>query len=144
AWLTGCSGSAGIAVVLSERAAIFVDGRYTLQVRSQVDVALFEPRHLTDEPLDAWLAQHLKPGERVAYDPWLHTIDAIAKLKSAAERVGAGLVAVDSNPLDAVWAEQPPQPLGPVVPHDRQFSGVDAADKRRRIADAVKEAGADS
>ncbi len=144
AWLTGFTGSAGIAAVLKDRAAIFIDGRYTLQVRSQVDVRQFEPRHLTDEPLDAWLAQHLKSGERVGYDPWLHTVDAVAKLKAAAERVGAGLVATEGNPLDAVWQDQPPAPLGPVVAHGGEFAGVESADKRRAVADAVKAAGAEA
>ncbi|MBI1775314.1 MAG: aminopeptidase P family protein [Proteobacteria bacterium] len=144
AWLTGFSGSAGLAVVLRERAAIFVDGRYTLQVRGQVNVPLFEPQHLTDQPPDAWLALHLKQDQRLGYDPWLHTVDAIAKLKSAAERVGAVLAPVDGNPLDAVWRDQPPPPLGPVVPHALDFAGVEAAEKRRAVGEAVKKAGADA
>ena len=142
AWLTGFSGSAGVAVVLAERAAIFVDGRYTLQVRAQVDGAAFEYRHLIDEPPPDWVTSNLEPGDRLGYDPWLHTPDGLARYRTACKKAGAELVACDDNPLDAVWRDQPPPPIAPVVAHENSFAGAGAADKRARLAEALTEAGA--
>ncbi len=136
-WLTGFTGSAGMAVVLLDKAAIFVDGRYTLQVRNQVDVASFEPKSLIDEPPVRWIEQNLTKGAKLAYDPWLHTVDAVARYKAAAEKAGASLVPVESNPLDAVWADQPEPPTAPVLPHALEFAGEPAADKIRRIANGL-------
>lgn len=133
-WLTGFSGSAGLAIVLLEKAAIFIDGRYTLQVRSQSDINVFDPKHLIDEPPTRWIEDNLPKGAKLAYDPWLHTIDAVARLKVAAEKAGGTLVPVNENPLDAVWADQPPPPVAPIVPHDLKFAGEPAADKVKRIA----------
>ena len=142
AWLTGFSGSAGVAVVLTERAAVFVDGRYTLQVRAQVDGAAFEYRHLVDEPAHDWVARNLEPGDRFGYDPWLHTPDGLARYRTACKKAGAELVACDDSPLDAVWQDQPPPPIAPVVAHEPQFAGASAADKRALVAEALTEAGA--
>ena len=137
AWLTGFSGSAGVAVVLAEHAAIFIDGRYTLQVRSQVDGAAFEYRHLIDEPPHDWVARNLEAGDRLGYDPWLHTPDGLARYRTACKKAGAELVACDDNPLDAVWQDQPPPPIAPVVAHEPQFAGASAADKRALVAAAL-------
>lgn len=134
AWLTGFQGSAGLAVVLADKAAIFVDGRYTLQVREQVDTALFEPRHITDEPPHEWLAAALKPGQRVGYDPWLLPQASVDRLAAACAKAKAELVACDANPVDAVWVGQPPAPVAPVAPHALRFAGRSAADKRQDIA----------
>lgn len=136
-WLTGFSGSAGMAIVLLDKAAIFIDGRYTLQVRTQVDVTVFEPKHLIEEPPARWIEQNLVKGAKLAYDPWLHTVDGVARLKAAAEKAGASLVPVDANPLDAVWADQPEPPATPVVPYPIEFAGEPAADKIRRIANGL-------
>ena len=97
AWLTGFKGSAGLACVLKDTAAIFVDGRYTLQVRQEVDETLFTPRHVTDEPLTDWLEQNLQSGQRLAYDPWLHTEEQVRRLKKSLDRLGAELVALDGH-----------------------------------------------
>ena len=140
-WLTGFSGSAGVAVVLAERAAVFVDGRYTLQAEDQVDNGLFERRHVTDEPPHKWVAANLGTG-RLGYDPWLHTPDGLERYRAACATAGGELVACDDNPLDAVWAGQPPDPVAPVVPHDERFAGASAADKRAAVAAALGEAGA--
>src|SRR5580704_13076345 len=86
AWLTGFTGSAGLAVVLRERAALFVDGRYTLQAAQQVDTALFEIHHLVDEPAGKWLGTALKPGMVVGYDPWLHTPHEVERFRVGAEK----------------------------------------------------------
>lgn len=133
-WLTGFSGSAGLAIVLADKAAIFIDGRYTLQVRSQTDIAVFEPKHLIEEPPTKWVEDNLPKGAKLAYDPWLHTIDAVARFKAAAEKAGATLVPVDSNPLDAVWSDQPPPPAAPIAPHDLKYAGEAATDKLKRIS----------
>jgi Xaa-Pro aminopeptidase len=133
AWLTGFTGSAGMAVVLTKEAAVFVDGRYTLQAAKQVDGKAWNVEPLVEPPPETWLEKHLVPGDRLGFDPWLHTSAAAERLASACARVGAELVAVDSNPLDSVWTERPAPPLGPVAIHGTQFSGETEADKLGRI-----------
>ena len=100
AWLTGFTGSAGLAIVLRDHAAVFVDGRYTLQAAAQVDTSAFEIRHLIEEPPAQWLAATLEPGGILAYDPWLHTPQEVERFRGAAEKAGATLRAVADNPLD--------------------------------------------
>ena len=137
AWLTGFTGSAGAAVVLPDQAAIFVDGRYTIQVRAEVDCSLFQPLHLVDQPPSRWLGEVLNKGERVGFDPWLHTADQVDALRAACERCGAELVACPDNPLDAVWTDRPPPPLGLVRAHAQQFSGRSATQKRADLAESL-------
>ncbi|MCC7275196.1 MAG: aminopeptidase P family protein [Alphaproteobacteria bacterium] len=144
AWLTGFTGSAGYAVVLADAAAIFVDGRYTLQARDQVPADLFTHRHLTEEPLDDWLKDRLAAGARLGHDPWLHTPVQVERLRKAVEAAGGVLVAAEGNPVDAVWPDRPAPPVTPAIPHPLVFAGVPAADKRVRIGDAVAAAGADA
>src|SRR5512147_3232735 len=98
AWLTSFTGSAGAAVVLKDKAAVFADGRYTLQVRQQTDTALFEPRDLVAEGPQGWIPDHLPQGAKLGFDPWLTTANSVAGLRQAAERAGGTLVACDSNP----------------------------------------------
>ena len=97
-WLTGFAGSAGIAVVLKDAAALFVDGRYTAQVKAQADGSVFEFRHIMDEPPGDWIARKLKRGDKLGYDPHLHTPDAVARFAAACEKAGAGLVALGLEP----------------------------------------------
>src|SRR5712675_1227845 len=111
AWLTGFTGSAGLAIVLTQQAAIFVDGRYTLQAAKQVDRKAWHIEPLVDPPPEHWLAKHLGDGDRLGFDPWLHTTAAAERLQAACAKAGAELVALDSNPLDSVWTERPPPPL---------------------------------
>jgi Xaa-Pro aminopeptidase len=144
AWLTAFTGSAGAAVVLKGKAAIFVDGRYTLQVRQQTDTALFEPRDLIAEGPAAWIESNVAAGTKLGYDPWLHTATAVETLKAAAAKAGAELIACESNPIDAVWQDQPPAPVAKAVPHAYALAGESAESKRLRIADAVKKKGADA
>src|SRR5438034_841099 len=118
AWLTGFTGSAGMAIVLTEEAAVFVDGRYTLQAAKQVDHKCWSIEPLADPPPENWLARHLLAGDRLGFDPWLHTSAAAERLAAACAKAGAELVAVDTNPLDAVWTERPPPPLAPAAVHD--------------------------
>src|ERR1700743_635644 len=117
AWLTSFTGSAGAAVVLKDKAAVFVDGRYTLQVRAQTDTSLFEPRDLVAEGLQGWIPGNLPKGAKLPYDPWLHTWHGGAQLKAAVEKPGGSLVAEDTNTTDAVWKDQPAPPQTPAKPH---------------------------
>ncbi|MBX2829840.1 MAG: aminopeptidase P family protein [Rhodospirillales bacterium] len=144
AWLTGFTGSAGAAVVLAEKAAIFVDGRYTIQVRQQVDRDQFEYCHLVDEPVVGWLHDNLKSGQKLAYDPWLHTVQQANHLRTACEGIGAELVAVEINPIDALWDAQPAMPLGPVRPHPLEYAGKSSADKRSQVAGLLARISCDS
>ena len=133
AWLTGFSGSAGSAIVLAERAALFVDGRYTVQAAAQVDPKAFFIEHLVENPPEQWLEQNLKSGTKLGYDPWLHTSESAEKLKNVCATVGATLIAVDSNPIDALWSDRPAPPSGPVNLRDIKLAGESAADKLKRI-----------
>ena len=140
-WLTGFSGSAGLAMVLADAATILVDGRYVLQVREQVPADLFSFRHVSDESATDWIAETLPKGGRLGYDPWHFTEGRLKSLAAACGRAGGQLVPVESNPIDAVWTDQPPPPATPAVPHPIEFSGESSADKRDRIAaDLTKDA----
>ncbi|MFO0995661.1 MAG: aminopeptidase P family protein [Alphaproteobacteria bacterium] len=138
AWLTGFTGSAGLAIVLKERAAVFVDGRYTLQVADQVDRTCFETRHIVDEPPSAWIEAHLGRGGRLGYDPWLHTPNECARFEAASKKAGGVLSACKNNPIDAVWRDQPVAPVAPVVPHELRFAGESAEAKRRPLASELE------
>jgi Xaa-Pro aminopeptidase len=139
AWLTGFTGSAGMAIVLPDRAAVFTDGRYTLQVRDQADPALWECRHITEEPPAAWLKQHAA-GLTIGYDPWLHAGPAIERLSAP----GVTFAPLPDNPLDAAWADRPAPPLAEAVPHPIAFAGKTAEEKRGEAAAALREAGEDA
>lgn len=144
AWLTGFTGSAGTAVVLADRAAIFVDGRYTLQVRDQVDGDAYEFLHLIETPVDRWLGDALESGARLGFDPWLHTQAQKERLARSVKVAKGELVPVSDNPLDAVWVDRPPPPADPVVPHDLAYAGRDSAAKRAEIAGILTKSGADA
>jgi len=144
AWLTGFTGSAGMAVVLAKEAALFVDGRYTLQAAKQVDGKAWSVEPLVDPPPETWLEKHLVAGDRLGFDPWLHTSAAAERLAAACARAGAELVAVESNPLDSVWTERPAPPLGPVAIHSVRFSGEVEAEKLGRIRGEIAKLGADA
>jgi Xaa-Pro aminopeptidase len=129
AWLSGFTGSAGLAIVLDSEAALFVDGRYTLQAAKQVDPKAWTFEPLVEPPPESWLAKHVRSGDRVGYDPWLHTSAAAERMAAACRKAGAELVAVESNPIDAIWADRPPPPLAPISVHGAQFAGEAEADK---------------
>src|SRR6266851_1359196 len=119
AWLTGFTGSAGAAIVLMERAVLFVDGRYTLQAREQVDTSLFAIEHLVETPPERWIETNLGGHDRLAYDPWLHTVDGAEKLAKACDAAGAALVVVEPDLVDAIWTDRPPPPLAfAIVPRE--------------------------
>jgi len=142
AWLTAFTGSAGAAVVLMDKAAVFVDGRYTLQVQTQTDVSLFAPRDLVAEAPQGWIPGNVERGARIGFDPWLSTANSVAHLARACEQAGATLVAQETNPIDAVWADQPAPPMWPAIPHGFNLSGEESAAKRARLAQGLKKAGA--
>ena len=144
AWLTGFDGSAGAAVVLADKAALFVDGRYTLQVKAQVDAVLYSFHHLIDEPPAKWIEETLPSGAKLGYDPWLHTDHEVKRLKTAVEKAGGELVACAENPIDAVWQDQPPPPLSPVLAQTDDFAGQASAAKRQEMAEALRKAGAEA
>ncbi|MFD1104555.1 aminopeptidase P family protein [Sphingobium olei] len=135
AWLTGFQGSAGSAVVLPEEAAIFVDGRYTLQVREQVDGAHWQYESVPQTSIAAWLKDHAAQGARIGYDPWLHTRAWVKQASEALAEKGAELVAVDTNPVDAIWPDRPAPSSARLVVHDDRFAGRSAAQKRAEMAD---------
>jgi Xaa-Pro aminopeptidase len=144
AWLTSFTGSAGTAVVLKDQAAIFVDGRYTLQVRKQTDTSLFEPRDLVAEGPQGWIPDNLPAGAKLGYDPWLTTANGVATLRQAADKAGGSLVACPSNPIDAVWTDRPEAPKGEAAPHPFNLSGEDSKAKRARVAASLKKSKADA
>jgi len=135
AWLTGFQGSAGSAVVLPQEAAIFVDGRYTLQVREQVDGTHWQYESVPQTSIAAWLKDHAGQGARIGYDPWLHTRAWVRQATAALAEKGAELVAVDTNPVDAVWPDRPAPSDARLVVHDDRFAGRSAAEKRAAMAD---------
>ncbi|HAF42680.1 MAG TPA: aminopeptidase P family protein [Sphingobium sp.] len=144
AWLTGFQGSAGSAVVLPEEAAIFVDGRYTLQVREQVDGAHWQYESVPQTSIAAWLKDHAGQGARIGYDPWLHTRAWVEQATQALAEKGAELVAVDTNPVDAIWPDRPARSDAKLVVHDDRFAGQSAAEKRAAMADWLTEKKADA
>ena len=127
-WLTGFSGSAGVAIALAHKAAIFVDGRYTLQVEDQVRTGDWERHHVTDSPPTSWIAANLEGG-KLGYDPWLHTPAGVRRLEAACAKAGGALVPVEPNPLDTVWTNRSPAPLAPVFPQAIEHAGRPAQDK---------------
>ncbi|QDF39735.1 aminopeptidase P family protein [Bradyrhizobium symbiodeficiens] len=144
AWLTGFTGSAGLAVVLIQEAALFVDGRYTLQAAKQVDAKAWAVESLIDPPPESWVSAHLKAGDRLGFDPWLHTFAAAERLSAACAKAGAELVAVESNPIDAVWQDRPQPPLAPVAVHSLQNAGVTETEKLTQIRAEIGKLGADA
>lgn len=141
-WLTGFSGSAGVAIALRDRAFVFVDGRYTLQVRHEVDLDIFSIESLVDNPPAAWLRDNLGKGARLGFDPWLHTISEVKALQASADKTGAVLVPLDKNPIDIIWKDQPEAPVAPVELHPIGFAGELAKDKLARLATAIAKDGA--
>ena len=133
AWLTGFTGSAGLAIVLADRAVLFVDGRYQVQVREEADGAIFSIEHLVERPPHEWLEANLRAGARLGYSPWLHTIDGAERLVKACAAAGASLVPAADNPIDAIWTDRPPPPCGAVVLHDLRYAGESAQEKLARV-----------
>jgi Xaa-Pro aminopeptidase len=144
AWLTGFTGSAGAAIILADRAVLFVDGRYTLQARDQTDPRLFTIEHLIETPPALWIEANLTAGKKLGFDPWLHTAEGAERLGKACSNVGVILVATEPNPIDAACRNRPAPPHGAIVPHDLQFAGEPAVQKLERIRAEMARLGADA
>ena len=144
AWLTGFTGSAGLAAVLTGKAAVFVDGRYTIQAAKQVDTTVWTIESLIEPPPETWLTANLSPGDRLGFDPWLHTSAAAERLARTCEKAGAELVAVDSNPVDSIWNDRPAAPLGAVKVHPAQFAGESESDKLARVRNEITKLNVDA
>jgi Xaa-Pro aminopeptidase len=144
AWTTGFTGSAGAAVVLADEAAVFVDGRYTLQVRAQVDGDLFAYRDLVDGGVPAFIRERGKQGQRIGYDPKLHSPDSLDRVRGAADAVGVALIPVERNPIDEIWDDRPPIPMAKVVPQQETYTGENASSKRHRLGEGLSSEGADA
>ncbi len=143
-WLTGFGGSAGSAVVLKDKAAMFTDGRYTVQVREQVDGKLYDYEDVPATSPAEWIAEQAAEGAKIGYDAWLHGIEWAENAEKAFAKKGIELVPVDSNPIDAVWDDRPEASLAPAVPHDERLAGRSSANKRAEIADWLKREGHDA
>jgi Xaa-Pro aminopeptidase len=133
-----------MAIVLADRAAIFVDGRYTVQAAQQVDTDLFERHHLIDEPPADWLGKNVHAHEVIGYDPWLMTPEQAGRFEKALAKTGAGLKPVEDNPLDTVWSDRPPRPSGPIEVHPTQFAGRTPREKLAEISKALEALTADA
>jgi Xaa-Pro aminopeptidase len=143
-WLTGFAGSWGLAIVTLNKAAIFVDGRYTIQVREQVDTKIFTPQHLVDEPPTNWIETHLKKDDRLGFDPWLTTAGEAKRLAAACAKAGAKLVPVTKNLIDKIWTAQPKRPTNAIKAQPLQFAGRSAADKLVDMAKILAASKADA
>lgn len=143
-WLTGFGGSAGSAIILTHKAAMFVDGRYTIQVRDQVDGTLYDYESTLETNHAKWLVANVEAGARIGYDAWLHTKSWAESLAAALAKKGAELVAVEHNPIDAVWNDQPAPSPAPAFVHDDEHAGQSSAEKRAQVADWLKAEKVDS
>ncbi len=138
-WLTGFTGSAGFAIVLPDVAGVFIDGRYRVQVKQQVDLAAFTPVAWPEVKPGPWIAEHLAEGV-VGFDPWLHTADEVARLEEALAGSTVTLRSV-ANAVDAIWPDQPPPPMGAAFPHPVTLAGETSEQKRARLAEGLRKAG---
>ena len=143
-WLTGFKGSAGSAVVLPEEAAIFTDGRYTIQVRQQVSPTEWSYQSVPETSVAKWLQDNAPNGARIGYDPWLHTSDWVKQATKSLAANGAELVAVKRNPIDAVWADQPQPSKAHLSVQPDEYAGKGSAEKRHDMADWLVKEGADA
>lgn len=144
AWLTGFTGSAGMAIALKDKAAIFVDGRYTLQAQDQIDPKLFRICHMADEPATDWLVANLTKGDKLAYDPWLLTPTQVMRYQASCKKAGAELIAVEGNLVDRVWTDRPQDPVSPIHIQQAIYSGQSSADKRIAIGNDLAAEGVDA
>lgn len=140
-WLTGFTGSAGFAIITHDRAGVFIDGRYRVQVRGQVDLTQFTPVNWPETRPSDWLREALPQGGRVGFDPWLHSRKEIESMDAALHGSTIALVAVEANPVDAIWPDRPAPPVGAARIHPEDLAGESAAAKRARLAAELKAAG---
>ncbi len=142
-WLTNFNGSFGVAAVLMDTACVVSDGRYTIQIKEEVDGNLFDRLNIADQTHLDWIISHAKSGDVIGFDPWLHTAQWIAMARKKLASKGIDLKAVDENPIDHIWEDQPAEPANPINIHPEKYAGESAASKRQRIAAELQEEGAD-
>ncbi len=144
AWLTGFTGSWGQALILRHSAHVFVDGRYTVQAPQQLDGAIFKVEDLVATPPSKWIPENLASGVRIGFDPWLHTIAEVKSLEAAMNKLGGTLVALETNPIDQIWTDQPQPPLAEVTIQPLDFAGKTAREKLADMRKALVKAKADA
>ena len=136
-WLSGFNGSAGVAIILRDRAAIFVDGRYTVQVRREVPAELFEYYHLIEEPQAQWLQRQLSAGAKVAFDPRMHSQQWYEQTRELLKHTGLELLVEENNLIDRCWSDRPAADIRPAILLAEKYTGESSASKRRRIGQLV-------
>jgi Xaa-Pro aminopeptidase len=142
AWLTGFTGSAGFAAILKKEAALFVDGRYVIQAPQEIDGRIFKSINIAETGPAQWLAEHAREGARIGYDPWVHTSGQIERFAKALEGRKIELVALDANPIDALWTDRPAEPMGAIVLHPPRYAGETATAKIKKLRATLKDADA--
>lgn len=144
AWISGFTGSAGMAVIGRDQAALFVDGRYTLQARQQATSDCWEHHHLIEDPPEKWIAEKISKGDRVGFDPRLHTPEGLKRFEDAVERVGGVMYSLESNPIDELWTDRPAPPTGAIEIYPDSLAGESSASKRYRMAEELRRAKVDA
>lgn len=143
-WLTGFSGSAGIAIIMSDKAALFIDGRYTLQVQNEIDTKLINPLSIVTNRPSLWLRNNVKKSMRIGVDPNLISVSAFEVFNLALEGEGAKLVPLAANPIDKLWQDQPDRPENPVIAQPKKYAGEETEAKIKRVQDILKDQGVDA
>ncbi|GJL84305.1 MAG: Xaa-Pro aminopeptidase [Micavibrio sp.] len=143
-WLTGFSGSAGVAVVLADKAVVMSDGRYTIQLAQQVDGDLFETGDVTKAGVSKWLPKNASKGQVIGYDPWLFTPKQIEGLEDKIKDSEIVLKGVSENPVDVIWQDRPEAPMVAATIFPEEIAGISSAKKREMITEEVKKAGGDA
>jgi Xaa-Pro aminopeptidase len=143
-WLTGFAGSWGTSIITLKDAAIFVDGRYTVQVREQVDVSLITPQHLVEHPLSLWITENFSKGDRIGFDPWLMSMREHDTLAKACEKIEAKLVAVAGNLIDEIWQDRPATPDAKIKLHPLKYAGQSVSDKFEIVTRELQKQSADA
>lgn len=142
AFLTGFTGSAGTAIVTADQLAMFVDGRYTVQLLNQCPGSEFERLHLFEQPPENWIDRHAQEGWRIGFDPFLLPPTWMDRFKKSARRAGAALVPLEDNPIDRIWKDQPAPPMGKISAFPSQFSGRSSVQKNVDLTAWMAEKGA--
>ena len=144
AWATNFTGSAGLAIILKEQCCLFVDGRYILQAGHEVDLQQFKIKHISELSPETWLGNTIEAGQKIGFDPHLHTSAQIRKYRRTCEKVGANLIALSDNPIDAVWLDQPTRPKGEVSIQPASLTGLDRGKKLEYIRKFLLDEACDS
>src|SRR5690606_10288531 len=143
AWLTGFTGSAGMAIVTLDTAVLFVDGRYTVQAREQVDENVITPVNSGETSPSEWIRTQFGAGKKIGFDAWLHTADQAERLRKAALDAGSELVASE-NPIDIIWTDRPAPPFAPIVEQPAKFAGDSAEKKLGKVREEIGKAKTDA